>query len=1417
MKPENALTRFLGALILVTVTVYSGTLKAQTTVTLYPDIDAGVIQALAYPDKVNNNYGNYTVNRAWTWTWSGQEYYWCSFIKFDLSSIPAGATIMSAELTLYGTGHDPLTSSNASYLERVTSGWTEMGVTWATQPMVTTTGRISLAQSTSSTQNYTMDVTSFVQGWVNGDYTNYGLRFKLQTESHYASMEFASSDHTDLNKHPRLVITYMTTSSDYDKNYVKKYHPNVEESSVVNIKASSKSVSRKSKNYVDGFGRLIQEIGIEASPAGKDIVRPGGGFDAMGRPERDYLPFAMTTANGGQYVTGATSASNWTAHYGSTEDDYAFSETLYEANPLGRPIKQGAPGSAWEVTDGTAIEYSYSSNASNEVILWTIDASGNVKTGSQAYYTANVLAKNKIIDPDENIIITYTNKSGQTILTKVQASTSPTETSHAGWACTYNVYDDYGRLRRTLTPELVDGIYGSVTSNYTISSTIMDNLAFQREYDHRDRMIKDKVPATGWNYYVYDGRDRLVLSQNAKQRNADEWTLTKYDKINRPVMKGIYSDTRDLASMQSFVDTYVGVSLLYYEERGAAMHEYTNNAFAVLLSSDDYLEVIYYDDYDFDYAENNGFTAKLGYSSTDKSDAVAGKVTGKKVRKLGDGVTGWLSSVIYYDKDGQVIQVKGENHLGGYDLVTTEYNFVGDPTKTEHVHNTTSATVTETEEFTYDHMGRMLTHTHKIGSQPAVTLADLDYDELGRLVTENIGNSIESMDYAYNIRGWTTEIYTRTPEIFRMDIKYNSGITTGVPVRYGGNIAEVQWGLNFASMQFGYHYDPMNRLIKATDGMGIYGVSGNDNGNIGYDLNGNIESLKREKGDILIDDLNYTYTSGRLTKVEDATSNTNGFNNGNTSGDDYAYYDNGLLKYDKNKAINADIVYNEVNLPEKIIFSNNYKIKFMYGADGTKMQMILENNSGTPITTIDYVGNMIYANGMLEQLLTAGGRVLDPTTVGPDYEYFITDHLGSVRAVVDELGSVKQTRDYYPFGMEMSASLTASPKNSYGYQGKEWIEEQGLEWQDFHARMYDPAIGRFLAVDPAGQFHSPYTGMGNNPVMMVDPDGEFVFSALLPGVGTVIDVALWGAVVGAGSSAAVYATTTAVSGNQWDWGQFGNSVALGTVSGAIGGGIGGAFTNSAFAQTAGFSLLNNTASTVAGTAIMGGDITGGTIIGGIAGGLVGTGLPQFTGVKGGALANVGAELGYEAVRGGITGAVTGGVSAAVDGRGIGEGIKQGALYGAVGGATMANLKIAALGHTVKLDQEELDLIYKELGTDYFSASSKYPDPVFRKGWFFSRGITIGRNVSHHLISDNDTFSGVKNGGLAYNYGGMAHEMMHYRQLSQVGIGRFYGKLFIQYLRYGYKNSPYEYSAYNFGSHIFRKIFGRVLDQQYRSK
>ncbi|MFV0248935.1 MAG: RHS repeat domain-containing protein [Tenacibaculum sp.] len=120
-----------------------------------------------------------------------------------------------------------------------------------------------------------------------------------------------------------------------------------------------------------------------------------------------------------------------------------------------------------------------------------------------------------------------------------------------------------------------------------------------------------------------------------------------------------------------------------------------------------------------------------------------------------------------------------------------------------------------------------------------------------------------------------------------------------------------------------------------------------------------------------------------------------------------------------------------------------------------------------------------------------------------------------------ETNEIISNTDYYPFGLTHSGELQTSIANNYKYkfQGKELQEENSFNQYDFGSRMYDASLGRWFAIDPQGQFSSPYLAMGNNPVMMVDPDGEFSFLAILIG-------------------AFVYTAYDAAQGNINNWGDF---------------------------------------------------------------------------------------------------------------------------------------------------------------------------------------------------------------------------------------------------------------------------------------
>jgi hypothetical protein len=168
--------------------------------------------------KANTNYGDFTKLSAVAWTNSSKQIYWRTFLYFNIDAIPPGSTIQSATLFLYSDpafsasnsadGNSQLSGSNAIYLERVTAPWHETTVTWNNQPTTTTTDRLWVGASSSTTENRQINLTSMIQGWVNDPLSNHGLRMQLESEVYYRSRNYASSDHSNSALRPRLEILY---------------------------------------------------------------------------------------------------------------------------------------------------------------------------------------------------------------------------------------------------------------------------------------------------------------------------------------------------------------------------------------------------------------------------------------------------------------------------------------------------------------------------------------------------------------------------------------------------------------------------------------------------------------------------------------------------------------------------------------------------------------------------------------------------------------------------------------------------------------------------------------------------------------------------------------------------------------------------------------------------------------------------------------------------------------------------------------------------------------------------------------------------------------------------------------------------------------------------------------------------------
>ena len=93
-----------------------------------------------------------------------------------------------------------------------------------------------------------------------------------------------------------------------------------------------------------------------------------------------------------------------------------------------------------------------------------------------------------------------------------------------------------------------------------------------------------------------------------------------------------------------------------------------------------------------------------------------------------------------------------------------------------------------------------------------------------------------------------------------------------------------------------------------------------------------------------------------------------------------------------------------------------------------------------------------------------GDRVDQPLAMshGGQDCYIQADQQGSVIRVTDGTGAVVNSYECDAYGRRLAA--TEGIEIAYGYTGREYDAESGLMY--YRARVYDPAIGRFLQTDP---------------------------------------------------------------------------------------------------------------------------------------------------------------------------------------------------------------------------------------------------------------------------------------------------------------------------------------------------------------
>lgn len=768
-----------------------------------------------------------------------------------------------------------------------------------------------------------------------------------------------------------------------------------------------------------------------------------------------YKQWAPISSTGLDFRTDVTTAARM------TYNDYRpYSENAYD--DFQELSSSRKPGIVWEDRDVTISRHVVPADV---VRKYSVSANGSLS--DDGWYPYGLLMSTTTTDEDGRSMTVYTDFHGNTVLERRDNGND-----------TYYVYDKFGRLSYVLPPMCQQ-----------CSTSELSKYWYKYTYDDRGRCTEKQLPGCEPIKYWYDEANHIQSEQDGHLRAQSLYRNYSYDAIGRQVLQTI-SRTRGEATESNAV----AVEVKNYYDDYASCRTALSSAFPVWADSINARQLL-------PTAAKGKLTATL-------------HTTSNAIRYF---------EMYGYDELGRMtykISAYGDNWLK---IGHTAYNFVGDVSSVlesvyKHVDYPKFLLARRRINYAY-HLGTRLlatttvTHVDKNNNTSTQVISNPTYDVFGNITADNRPGTSADLTYTYDLlHGWLTGV--SSPGGFSEQLLRE----TATDAQFSGNIGSMLWRNTSTGEQhrYDYTYDSLGRLTSSLYSSSAIGTEGRFDETVTYNANGSITSLLRNgmKNDGTfgaIDDLTVTYDGNRLMKVTDDAEavNYNGaldFDDGADTTCEYDYDSDGALTRDDNRGINS-ITYDYGHHPSKIFRST--KKKTVYN-DYTPGGMKLSSNHVSYIPTGNggnyriYVGDL-YVDGLMlrdgSPLLWKfdGGYVdLNANGTPTSWNYYVTDHLGSTRMVVDSNDSIRETINYYPFGSEMQmtnpALMTGNTSHPFRFTGKELDRQNGLNMYDFGARWYDVAgVPMWTSVDPLAEKYynvSPYAYCNNNPVLFIDPDGK---------------------------------------------------------------------------------------------------------------------------------------------------------------------------------------------------------------------------------------------------------------------------------------------------------------------------------------
>ncbi|MBR0315060.1 MAG: RHS repeat protein [Bacteroidales bacterium] len=925
--------------------------------------------------------------------------------------------------------------------------------------------------------------------------------------------------------------------------------------------------------YYDGLGYPTQIISVGASPQGKNIITPVW-YDPMRREDaKAYLPYASSTSSTPQPETEpfATQETFYTNLYGQSDAQFAFTEKVYESSPLNRVQRQYSPGEAFRAS-GTGsggndhyTAFAYEANAANEVLDMVCNESGELSI--RGYLSSAKLFKTTVTSPDGRTTTEFKDSEGTLFLQRSGTGNSAQET--------YYAYDSRRRLRWVIQPEGSSRVKSLAANSSSANPSIFgqsDSTArkfcFIYNYDGKGQMTEKRIPGKGFEYMVYDPAGRLVATQDSILRSQNHWILTRYDSLSRvtgtyrsaPVQRAALEAVFQNSPYPGAYTHTANVTLTSasFGEAGNTLN--SGNLYSADIPS--YLA----------FSPVSGVAETADIDSRTASLLLYDKTLSINTINSSQNQRKYRERAYYYDTKGRVIQTVERNPDGETLRTSVKYDFTGNPLITVQTCSR-QGNQTLKQTFEYDSRGRKVSSSAKMNSSAntvtntiakTFSAVNYTYDELGRLTGSDRGKTtadgsfvlspsattpVLSTSLNYNIQGWMTTqadvlkkgtSQSDIVNLYSQTLRYHDAQITSTTKSYDGLITEWETtqysnGTDFTlpgstedRYTYAYSYDSFGRLTQSERFEGTSGSATNafSERNLSFDRNGNILTLTRYgNGNATIkDNFTYSYDGNRLKKF-DGTFNgqtiTHTEQNSQVPGTaDYIYDGNGNMTLDALR--NIALTYDINNLVSTVSRNDTLLSTYFYLADGTKYKVVDKDNKGRayigPFSyALEKIGNTVFS--YLEGIDTDGGRIMvvrkqngNQTTADYTTAFFVKDHLGSTRVMLNAQGDILERNAYYPFGLQMNQGkayptlserlpqlytgyISPTPPRRDLYNGKELQITAGTDYLDYGFRQYDQTIARWFNIDPKAEKYlplTPYSYCSGNPISLIDIKGSFI-------------------------------------------------------------------------------------------------------------------------------------------------------------------------------------------------------------------------------------------------------------------------------------------------------------------------------------